>query len=80
MTNDTDKLVADTLALAARYGLHLAGDITFNETGLDFRVGFAADTMGQRWVLRIPRRDDVQSKLFAGGSGYCREQSGQFLC
>ncbi|PMR75824.1 macrolide 2'-phosphotransferase [Billgrantia endophytica] len=63
MTKDTARLVADTLALAARHGLHLAGDVTFNETGLDFRVGFATDTTGRRWVLRIPRRDDVQPKI-----------------
>lgn len=63
MTNDTDRLVADTLALAARNGLQLVGDVAFNETGLDFRVGFATDTSGRRWVLRVPRRDDVQAKI-----------------
>ncbi|MGQ5490742.1 macrolide 2'-phosphotransferase [Thauera sp. ZXT1-4] len=63
MTNESAKLVADTLALAARHGLHLVGAVIFNETGLDFRVGFATDTAGRRWVLRIPRRDDVQPKI-----------------
>jgi macrolide phosphotransferase len=63
MTQDTDALVADTLARAARYGVHLAGDVAFNETGLDFRVGFATDATGRRWVLRVPRRDDVQGKI-----------------
>lgn len=63
MTTDSAELVADTLALAARHGVHLAGTVTFNETGLDFRIGFATDTAGRRWVLRIPRRDDVQPKM-----------------
>ncbi len=63
MTNDSARLAADTFARAARHGLHLAGAVTFNETGLDFRVGFATDTAGRRWVLRVPRRDDVQPKI-----------------
>jgi macrolide phosphotransferase len=63
MANDSTKLVTDTFTLAARHGLYLAGTVTFNETGLDFRVGFAKDTAGRRWVLRIPRRDDVQPKI-----------------
>lgn len=63
MTHHSAKLVADTLALAAQHGLELAGPVSFNETGLDFRVGFATDTAGRRWVLRIPRRDDVQPKI-----------------
>jgi macrolide phosphotransferase len=63
MTADSAKLVADTLALAARNGLRLTGAVTFSETGLDFRVGFATDIAGQRWVLRIPRRDNVQPKI-----------------
>lgn len=37
--------------------------MAFNETGLDFRIGFATDTAGQEWVLRISRRDDVQTKI-----------------
>ncbi len=63
MTTDSAGLVADTFARAARHGLHLAGAVTFNETGLDFRVGFATDAAGRRWVLRVPRRDDVQPKI-----------------
>ncbi|THF67316.1 macrolide 2'-phosphotransferase [Pseudothauera nasutitermitis] len=63
MAEDSSRLVAETFALAARHGLHLAGAVTFNETGLDFRVGFATDTAGRRWVLRIPRRDDVRPKI-----------------
>jgi macrolide phosphotransferase len=63
MTKDPAQSVSDTRALAARHGVYLAADITFNETGLDFRVGFATDTEGRRWVLRIPRRDDVEPKI-----------------
>jgi macrolide phosphotransferase len=63
MRNDSAKLATDTLALAARHGLYLTGAVAFNETGLDFRVGFATDAAGRRWVLRIPRRDDVQPRI-----------------
>lgn len=37
--------------------------MTFNEMGIDFRVGFATDNNGQRWVLRIPRRDDLGEQI-----------------
>lgn len=30
-----------------------------NESGMDFRVAFAADEQGQQWILRQPRREDV---------------------
>lgn len=43
--------------------LHLMGTIAFNEMGLDFRMRFAADTTGQRWVLRIPRRDGLMDQI-----------------
>jgi macrolide phosphotransferase len=63
VADQSTQLVADAVASAARHGLHLRGDVAFNETGLDFRVGFATDVAGRRWVLRIPRRDDVQPKI-----------------
>lgn len=63
MKNENDNIVADTRALAARYDLHLTEEIRFNEMGLDFLVGFATDTAGRRWVLRIPRREEVRSKI-----------------
>lgn len=56
-------LVDDVLKLAARHGLNLTSDLTFNEQGLDFRVVFAKDQGGQSWVLRIPRRTDVLPKM-----------------
>lgn len=47
-------------ALAAANGLAVdPATITFNEIGLDFRIAFATDRSGQRWVLRLPRRPDV---------------------
>lgn len=58
-----DALVRDTIALAAKHGLTLTGPISFNEIGLDFRVGFATDKDGKRWILRVPRREDVQPKI-----------------
>ncbi|AFG36494.1 macrolide 2'-phosphotransferase [Spirochaeta africana] len=50
----------DIIAIAARHGLLLNGKIQFNEMGLDFRVGFASDSEGRSWVLRLPRRDGLQ--------------------
>ncbi|WP_422929119.1 macrolide 2'-phosphotransferase [Singulisphaera sp. PoT] len=52
----------DESAIAARalqHGLKLEGDIELVDMGLDFRVAFATDASGTRWVLRIPRRPDV---------------------
>ena len=46
--------------LAAASGLKIdPQSLTFNEIGLDFRVGFATAVDGTRWVLRLPRRTDV---------------------
>ena len=63
MNKDARALVADAQQRAAGCGLELAGDIGFEESGLDFRIGFATDTGGRRWVLRIPRRQDVIPKI-----------------
>lgn len=57
---------AAIVELAARHGLGVAADgITFNEAGLDYSVAFAheQDDVGKRWVLRMPRREDVSAKL-----------------
>lgn len=56
---------AQLLELAARHGLELAADgLRIEEAGLDFRVAFArAAHDDTRWVLRIPRRPEVASKL-----------------
>ncbi|MFN3744626.1 MAG: macrolide 2'-phosphotransferase [Hyphomicrobiaceae bacterium] len=57
------RAVAD---LAASKGLVVEVDtIQFNETGLDFRVGFASAADGRRWVLRLPRRRDAMEKARA---------------
>ncbi|MFD6856884.1 macrolide 2'-phosphotransferase [Rhodococcus sp. NPDC060090] len=54
----------DATSLAAAHGLHLsAEDATVNEAGLDYRVVMASDDAGQRWVLRVPRRDDVSAGM-----------------
>lgn len=63
MRSDPSSLITQTLQLAARHGLNLASDLTFNEQGLDFRVAFARDDSGRRWVLRIPRRPDMAPKI-----------------
>ncbi len=53
----------DILNLAASHGLELNGDIVLNEMGLDFQVAFATDRQGQKWVLRIPRREDLAGQI-----------------
>ncbi|TCI98805.1 macrolide 2'-phosphotransferase [Aeromicrobium sp. IC_218] len=58
--------VDEALALAAKHGLELsAHDATVNEAGLDYRVVMASDGDGVRWVLRVPRRDDVSAGMAA---------------
>jgi macrolide phosphotransferase len=51
------------LTLANRHGLFLREHITFNEMGIDFKVGFARDLEGTAWVLRIPRRADLGNQI-----------------
>lgn len=51
------------LKLANRHGLFLQEHITFNEMGIDFKVGFATDLEGTEWVLRIPRRSDLGKQI-----------------
>lgn len=67
MSSQTMDIAEETKALAAKHGLYLTGEISFNETGLDFRVGFATDSTGRRWVLRIPRRGDAEPKIALEG-------------
>lgn len=46
-----------------KYNIKLKADtLVFNESGLDFQVVFAADQLGNEWVLRFPRRQDVVSR------------------
>lgn len=50
----------EVLELAHKSGLTIEKDsIQFNESGLDFQVVLAADADGVRWILRLPRREDV---------------------
>lgn len=53
----------DIRNISKKHGLILTEEISFNEMGIDFKVGFATDTNGQRWVLRIPRRDDLGEQI-----------------
>ncbi|SHK40142.1 macrolide 2'-phosphotransferase [Desulforamulus aeronauticus] len=48
---------------AKQHGLVVRVDsLKNNESGLDFQVVFVTDIQGEKWVLRIPRRDDVLSR------------------
>lgn len=52
------------IAIAARHGLAVDPEgLQINEAGLDYRVAFARGGDGTRWVLRLPRRPDVSTKL-----------------
>lgn len=54
---------SDIQQLAERNGLHLLEEMTFNEMGIDFKVVFATDTEGTKWLLRIPRRADLGPQI-----------------
>lgn len=50
----------EVLELAHKNGLAIeASTVQFNESGLDFQVVLATDVDGTRWILRLPRREDV---------------------
>jgi len=50
----------EVLELAHKNGLTLQeNSLQFNESGLDFQVVLATDNDGERWILRLPRRQDV---------------------
>jgi len=53
----------DIQNLAAAHGLMLTDTIEFNEMGIDFKVGFATDTDGKKWLLRIPRRTGLGEQI-----------------
>lgn len=53
----------DILNLVASYGLQLRDDLRFNEMGIDFRVVFARDLKDSAWVLRIPRRENLDGQI-----------------
>lgn len=50
----------EVLELSHNNGLNIEeSSIQFNESGLDFQVVLATDVDGTRWILRLPRREDV---------------------
>ncbi len=51
------------LKLAQDHGLALQEDMIVNNLGLDFLVAFATDPDGTRWVLRLPRRKDMERQI-----------------
>lgn len=54
----------EVLELAHKSGLIIEeSTIQFNESGLDFQVVLATDADGVRWVLRLPRREDVLASV-----------------
>lgn len=55
--------IEDVQILAEAHGLLLTDKIKFNEMGIDFKIGFAIDRNGQKWLLRIPRRDDMGEQI-----------------
>jgi macrolide phosphotransferase len=63
MVSDTIKNVKsrqEVLELAHKSGLTIEeSTIQFNESGLDFQVVLATDVDEVRWILRLPRREDV---------------------
>ncbi len=53
----------DIQKLAERNGLFLSDEMSFNEMGIDFMVGFATDKDDTKWLLRIPRRADIGEQI-----------------
>ncbi len=53
----------DIQKLAERNGLFLSDKMSFNEMGIDFKVGFATDKDGTKWLLRIPRRAGLGKQI-----------------
>ncbi|EMS7282742.1 macrolide 2'-phosphotransferase Mph(G), partial [Escherichia coli] len=53
----------DIQKLAERNGLFLSDEMSFNDMGIDFKVGFATDKDGAKWLLRIPRRTDLDEQI-----------------
>ena len=55
--------IRDIQNLASKNVLFLSDEMSFNEMGIDFKVGFATDTDGAKWLLRIPRRADLGEQI-----------------
>lgn len=59
-SNEQVDFTQDIWLLAEQNGLQIRKEsMEINESGMDFRVAFATDISGQKWVLRQPRREDV---------------------
>ncbi|WP_340015024.1 macrolide 2'-phosphotransferase [Paenibacillus sp. FSL K6-1318] len=59
-SNEQVDFTQDIWLLAEQNGLQIRKEsMEINESGMDFRVAFATDINGQKWVLRQPRREDV---------------------
>lgn len=59
-SNEYLAIQKELLSLAKQNGLLIVEEsLEINESGMDFRVAFATDEEGRRWVLRQPRREDV---------------------
>lgn len=60
----TEQEIQAVIALAEAHGLSIRPEtLRWNESGLDFRVALVEDAAGQRWVLRVPRREDSTRSL-----------------
>lgn len=55
--------IKEILKLAESHGLSLKEEMNFNEMGIDFKVVFATDMGGKKWVLRIPRRNNLAEQI-----------------
>ncbi|HEY8401213.1 MAG TPA: macrolide 2'-phosphotransferase, partial [Cytophagaceae bacterium] len=55
--------IKDIQKLAEEHKLLLTDQMKFNEMGIDFKVGFATDKDGKQWILRIPRRNDLEEQI-----------------
>lgn len=55
--------IKDIKQLAKEHGLLLSEEMQFNEMGIDFKVGFATDLDGKKWLLRIPRRENLGEQI-----------------
>lgn len=53
----------DIQNLTEAHGLKITDDIKFNDMGIDFRVGIVTDITNQKWVLRIPRRENMADQI-----------------
>lgn len=62
--------IQDIQKLAEEHGLHLTDEMKFNEMGIDFKVCFTTDKYGKQWLLRIPRRNDLDEQIEKEKRGY----------